>query len=372
MKKFFLVLMMVLLALSPLFAGGSSEVSEEERAAMIAKADEGLDEETLAFLDGKDFTGQTLVVGVWGGVIEDILREYVIPPLEARGATIELLLGGTGDRFSKIYMEKDNPTMDICYLNMYECQMSMRDGITEEPSAKIPAYDDLYPWAQIASYGVSVMGLGIAYNPDYFDAPPNWNDLWKPEYKGKIAFPNYPGSEGDAFLAIAARVAGTDEHDMDKGFEKLRELCPVPLVYTNLDELFMLMDKGDIVAAPVISGYAWTYIDRGMNIAFSWPTDIGCVKTMDTMTIVKNNKHPELSDAWAQLAICPRTQKAYAERIYFGPTNSEVVLEGEVADRVVYGERVDQLVDLDWMYIIENRADWTHRYNQDILEYDGN
>ena len=371
LERFTILAMGLFLLVTPIFAGGSSEDSAEERAARIAEADAGLDEESLAFLEGKDFTGQTLVVGVWGGVIEDILREFVIPPLEARGAQVELLLGGTGDRFSKIYMEKDNPTMDICYLNMYECQQSMADGITEPPSDRIPVYNDLYDWAQIASYGVSVMGLGIAYNPDYFDTPPNWEDLWNPEFKGKIAFPNYPGSEGDAFLIIAAMLNGGDEHDIDKGFEKLSELCPVPLVYTNLDELFMMMDKGDIVAAPVISGYVWTYIDKGMNIAFSWPQDIGAVKTMDVLTIVANNKHPELADAWTQLALCPRTQQAYAERIYFGPTNKNVVLTGDVAERNVYGDVVDTLVDLDWMYILEHRAEWTHRYNQEILENRG-
>ena len=372
MKRFWLVLLAVLLAFSPLFAGGSSEQSEEAKAQRIQEADAGLDEKTLAFLEGKDFSGQTLVVGVWGGVIEDILREYVIPPLEARGARVELLLGATSDRFAKIYLEKDNPTIDICYLNLYECMMSMEDGITEPPSDKIPAFDDLYPWAQIGGYGVSAMGVGIAYNPDYFDEAPDWEDLWNPEFKGKIAIPTYPGSESEALLAIAARIGGSDEHDIDTALNELKKLCPVPLVYTNLDELFLMMDKGDVVAAPVISGYAWTYVDRGMNVAFSWPQDFGCVKAMDVMTIVANNKHPELSEAWAQLALCPRTQQAYAERIYFGPTNSTVVLEGEVAERNVYGERASTLLDLDWMYLVDHRSEWTQRYNQEILEYDGN
>lgn len=369
MKKL-LVFCLTILLLVPVFAGGANESSSISREEAIAIADAGLDQETLDFLDGKDFTGQTLVVGVWGGVIEDILRENVIPSLEARGANVELLLGGTGDRFSKIYMEKDNPSMDICYLNMFECQQSMKDGITEPPSDRIPAFDDLYPIATNASYGVSLMALGIAYNPDYFDEAPNWEDLWKPEYKGKIAFPNYPGSEGDAFLALAAMLNGGSEYDMDKGFEKLRELCPVPLVYTNLDELFMMMDKGDIVAAPVISGYVWTYIDKGLNIAFSWPEE-GAIKTMDVLTIVANNKHPELADAWTQLALSPRTQKAYAEQIYFGPTNSNVVLEGEIADRNVYGDKVDALLDFDWMYLLEHRSEWSQRWNKEILEYDG-
>ena len=85
-----------------------------EEAAPAAAGEEmpcDFDQQTCDFLKGKDFSGQTLVVGVWGGVIEEILRDIVIPPLEARGATVELLLGGTGDRLAKIYAEKGNPTM---------------------------------------------------------------------------------------------------------------------------------------------------------------------------------------------------------------------------------------------------------------------
>ena len=67
LERFTILAMGLFLLVTPIFAGGSSEDSAEERAARIAEADAGLDEETLAFLEGKDFTGQTLVVGVWGG-----------------------------------------------------------------------------------------------------------------------------------------------------------------------------------------------------------------------------------------------------------------------------------------------------------------
>jgi putative spermidine/putrescine transport system substrate-binding protein len=350
-----------------------AEVAEEEQEAEQAAPSDAIpcefDEQTCQFLEGKDFSGQTLVVGVWGGVIEEILREIVIPPLEARGATVELLLGGTGDRLAKIYAERGNPTMDVAYLNIYEAPQAMADGVTEAPSSDVPAYDDLYPLAQKGGYGVSFMGLGIAYNVEAFDSPPEWADLWKPEYVGKIAFPTYPGSESDGILAVAGRLAGADEHDADAAFAKLAELKPVPLTYTNLDELFLLMEKGDVVAAPVISGYAWTYKDRGLPIDFSWPTDPGPVKMMDVMTIVEGTPNRELALAWAQLALSPRTQEAYAEQIYFGPTNSAVELEDQqVIDRVIYGqEQVDQLVDLDWAYIIEQRPEWTERWNMEIV-----
>jgi len=325
------------------------------------------DPTTCAFLAGKDFTGQTLTVGVWGGDIEKILRDIVIPPLEAHGAKVNLLLGGTGDRTAKVYAEKGNPTMDVSYQNIYESIQGVKDGVFEAPSADVPAYNDLYPVAKSGCYGMSLMGLGIAYNTDVFKTPPQWADLWNPEYKGKIAFPNYPGSEGDGFIAIAARLQGKDEHDPDAAFAKLAELKPIPLVYTDLDTVFTMMDKGDIVAAPMISGYAISYEKKGMKVGFSWPTNPGPVLTEDNLCIVKGTKHRDLALAWAQLALSPKTQEAYANRIYFGPTNSKAQVAPDVAAQIVYGDKVKSLIALDWTYVSSQRSTWTDRWNKELL-----
>jgi putative spermidine/putrescine transport system substrate-binding protein len=326
------------------------------------------DAQTCAFLAGKNFAGQTLVVGVWGGDIETLLRTIVIPPLEARGASVSLLLGGTGDRFAQIYAEKGNPTMDVAYLNIAESQQAIKDGVVEAPSADVPAYNDLYPIAKTGCYGMSMMGLGIAYNTDAFKTPPQWADLWQPQYKGKIAFPTYPGSEGDGFLAIAARLMGKDEHSPDVAFTKLTDLKPVPLSYTDLDTVFMEMDKGDVVAAPMISGYAQTYEKKGLKVGFSWPTNPGPVMTQDNLCIVKGIKNRDLALAWAQLALSPKTQEAYANKIFFGPTNSKVQLTKDIADQVVYGtDKVNSLVALDWTYVGKMESSWTDQWNKDLL-----
>lgn len=341
--------------------------TEAATEAASANSDCTFDEQTCAFLEGKDFGGKTLVVGVWGGVIEQIYRDLVIPEIEKHNGKVELLLGGTGDRTAKIYAEKGNPTMDVAYLNMYEAAKGVEDGVLEAPSAEVPAYNDLYPAAQQGGYGMSFMGLGIAYNPKYFTEAPDWADLWKPEYKGKIALANFPGADGEGFVAIAGYLNNGDENNPDACFSKLAELKPIPLVYTSLDELFMMMDKGDVVAAPVITGYAWTYIDKGMNIKVSWPKTPGAVQMMDTLTIVKDTKNRDMALAWAQLSLSPKVQKAFADQIYFGPTNSKVQLDDNVAERVVYGqEKVDSLLRLS-TYMLDNRDTLTERWNREIL-----
>ena len=327
------------------------------------------DEATCEYLAGQDFSGQTLTVGVWGGDIEVILRDVVIPPLEARGAKVELLLGGAGDRLAKLYAEAPNATMDVLYLNIHTGRIAVLDGVAEPASDEIPAYADLYPIARDSEvYGVSLIALGIQYNPNAFDGPPEWADLWDPAHKGMVAFPTFPSTGGDGLIAIAARLEGGTEHDTDLAFEKLAELKPVPLVYTSQDELALLMDAGEVVAAPNLSGYAFAAADDFEGVDFAFPQDPGPILAMDTMVISEGTPNRDLALAWAQIALSPKTQQAYAERLYFGPTNSKVELSPELAERVVYGtEAVEALISLDWPYVAEARTTLTERWNKEIL-----
>jgi len=361
MKTKKLLTIFALLIVFTLFVAGcgTAEIAEEVPC--------DLDQQTCDFLKGKDFTGQTLVVGTFGGTIEEILRSVVIPPLEARGATVELLIGGA-ERVAQVYAERENPTIDIAYMNVFESPQAVKDGVVEAPSDEVPAYNDLYPLAQSGCYGMSFMAMGLAYNTDVFESPPDWGDLWNPEYKGMVAMGAYPGQYGEGMYAIAAELAGADERDPDAAFAKLAELKPIPAYGTPLDETFTLMRAGDIVAVPMISAFTWSFVGGEDNpVNFSWTESPQLM--VDNLCIVAGIENRELALAWAQIALSPKTQEAYANQIFFGPTNKTVELSPEIAERVPYGEeQVSTFSVPDWPYILENRAELTERWNKEIIE----
>ncbi|WP_210529962.1 extracellular solute-binding protein [Rubellimicrobium arenae] len=317
----------------------------------------------------QDFAGQTLVVGTWGGDIERLLRTHVAEPLEAEtGARVEFLLGGSSDRMAKLYAERDNPTMDVTFQNIYEAPQLLADGLVVAPDPESPAFKAIWEGMNEGCYAMSLVGLGIAYNKQLFPEPPEWADLWKPDYHGRIAMAPYPSSESDGFLAVAARLAGADEHDPDAAFSKLAELGPPALTYTSLDEIFALMDAGEVAAAPMISGYVLSSLADWENIGFVFPTDPGPVLVRDMVCQVANSPNPELARMFIERAVGVETQTAYAEELMFGPTNSSVTLSGEAATGTINTpEEVATLVQLDWPWLIEQRPEWTERWNREIL-----
>ncbi|MBS1168490.1 MAG: 2-aminoethylphosphonate transporter substrate-binding protein [Proteobacteria bacterium] len=317
----------------------------------------------------EDFKGKTLVVGTWGGDIERLLRQNAAEPLEKEtGAKVEFVLGGSGDRMARIYAEKANPTMDVAFVNIYEAPQALKDGMVEAPDPNAPYFKDVWDGMNNGCYAMSLVGLGIAYNKKLVSKPPEWADMWKPEFKGKIALSSYPGSEGDGVLGVAARLAGKDEHDPDAAFGKLKELTPIAMTYTNLDEIFAMMDAGEVAMAPMISGYVLAALKTHPDIGFSFPKEPGPVLVRDMLCLVKNSPEPELAKKFAALALGVKNQTDYAEQLYFGPTNKNVKLSSAVsADVIDTPDEVKGLLQLDWPYVISQRASWTQRWNKEIL-----
>lgn len=320
-------------------------------------------------LHAQDHAGQTLIVGTWGGDIERLLREHAAGPLEEQtGARVEFLLGGSGDRMSKLYAERGNPTMDVVFQNIYEAPQALADGLVAAPDAESEIYSAIWEGMNEGCYAMSLVGLGIAYNTDLVPEPPEWADMWKPEYQGMIAMAPYPSSEGDGLLGVAARLEGTDEKNPDVAFAKVAELGAPKLTYTSLDEVFALMDAGEVAMAPMISGYVLAALKEFDNIGFAFPSDPGPVLVRDMVCRVANSPNPELAEMFIELALGVPTQTAYAEEILFGPTNSNVELSDQAdTDTINTPEEVEALLQLDWPYVIAQRADWTERWNKQIL-----
>ena len=90
--------------------------------------------------------GDELTVGVWGGMQERILREFVSGPLEAQhGVRINYILGGTPERRARAYAERGRPSFDLLYLNIFESRQAVRDNVTLAPNANVPNFENLYP-----------------------------------------------------------------------------------------------------------------------------------------------------------------------------------------------------------------------------------
>jgi len=325
-----------------------------------------------SFAQGKIGEGRTLVVGIWGGPQEDLVREHAIKPFEAEtGATVELILGGSSDRFARLYAEKDNPTMDVIYLGLGQTLQASRDGmIVPQNPANVPECNNLYSQAKApGGYGVAFLAVGIMYNTSEVPTPPtSWKDLWKPEYKGKVAPFVFPGTQGSAFLVMAAKAHGGDENNIDPGFEALKELKPYPAILSGVDETNLAFQQGDVWFAPQIHGYVYTFKAQGGPVDFVIPEE-GAPLAINSAVIPINSKNVDLAEIFINYHLGQKAQEAFAKEMYYAPTNKTVVLDADLASKMPYGpEEVGKLLVLDDKTISEKSSEWAERWNREILE----
>lgn len=313
--------------------------------------------------------GSELVIGIWGGAQERIVREHCAKPLEERyGARFNYVLGGTVERRARAYAERGRPSFDIVYLNIFESRQAVRDGVTQAPSERVPQFAALYDVAKLGGYGVAFNPVTIVYDKRKVTTPiTSWRDLWRPELRGRIIWPSYPGAQGTAALVMSARVWGGSEQAIDIGFRKIQELKPFAAIQGSQDQLFQMFDQGVGDVSVEFGSFTRSYAEtRNPNIEVATPSE-GQAIAMNVACITVGTRNQALAEEWVNLHLSAPCQLEFAQRIYYSPTVRNLTIPDALRTKLIVGEQqVAGLVDFDWDLIIRNQAAWTSRFNREI------
>lgn len=103
----------------------------------------------------------------------------------------------------------------------------------------------------------------------------------------------------------------------------------------------------------------------GFPLEFVYPKE-GSPMLIAAVCTVSDNKLPEKSQAMVEYLASPEVQAKLATQ-GFGPTNRNTKLNSTLADEVPYGEeKMSKLVDMDWVTINQNRANWTKEWTRTV------
>ncbi|MDE2475659.1 MAG: extracellular solute-binding protein [Alphaproteobacteria bacterium] len=312
--------------------------------------------------------GDELVVGIWGGIQERIVREYCEKPLVRRfGCKVSFVLGGTPERRARAYAERGRPSFDIIYLNVFESRQAVKDGVTQPPSPAVPQYAHLVDVARLGGYGVAINPITIIYNRKRGRAPiTSWKDLWNPEWRGRIAWPAFPAAEGAAALLMSAKIWGGNENDIDVAFRKIRELKPFAAISSSQDELYQMFDTGVCDIAIEFGSLSLKYAEtRNADLMIAKPKE-GQAAALNVACITAGAPNQKLAEEWINLHLSGPCQLAYAREMYYSPTVDDVPVPAELKPKLVGSVEAAQLVDFDWTSVIHNQRAWTTRFNREI------
>jgi putative spermidine/putrescine transport system substrate-binding protein len=321
---------------------------------------------------------RTLTVSTWGGVTEEALKVHVQPEFERlTGARLAYDIGGQGARYNKLMAQRANPPADVFFSTDEAVVSGQKAGILTTASRRnVPNYADIEDWAGTVTSGTTaetvagapytLIAYVLGYNPEVVKTPvTSWADLWRPEFRGKLAFASPVHSQMPAFVILAAELAGGSAENVDPGFKKLAELKPNKLTVFWTDWA-PLSKSGDVTMATEFDYYFETMKDQKYPVEYVIPKEKG-IGVPEYVSVVKNTRNQELAEAFLNLMLDPKVQASFAASTYSGTTNRKAVLPEAVRSRCACGARADQLRFFDPALFAARRAMWTERMNLEVV-----
>ncbi len=214
--------------------------------------------------------------------------------------------------------------------------------------------------------GYMTMGLGILYNTNVVKEPPtSWSVLWDPKNKGKVvAFDN-----NLQLMALASKLNGGDENNMDPGFKVWAEAAGnfKALVDSN-DALKNLLVSGDAPYSMWFSSVADVWTKEGAPLGFAAPKE-GAIAWPVYLNIVKGVTDQERAICEDLINIILSAERATQTATLTSSiplvTNAEVSQE-MLANPMLNPALAENAIHLDWGAIARNTVDWKDRWAREV------
>src|SRR5258705_12341050 len=315
-----------------------------------------------------------LVISIWGGSWRDLVAETVAKKFtKETGVPVEFVTGGTIDRLNKEKLAKGNPESDITFTTSHVGWLYANEGLFEQfDVSKFANAKNLADEARISPFhlGAWAYVYTIGYRADLMGGMKfeSWDDLWKPEMKGKLAAPDFDPSH---IIAVSALLSGGDAATWEKGQDKLKALKPsFKAFYTNDANSQQLIANGETPVQVVLSMNAHFMAGEGVPITVVIPKE-GAILGIDTVAILKGTKKSELAYKFINTILDPAIQAEVAKIKKGSPVVLDAKVDPEIANLPDGFTTVDQwksqAIIIDHKLRAEKTAEWRKWFAENIM-----
>ncbi|MDP3886221.1 ABC transporter substrate-binding protein [Hydrogenophaga sp.] len=319
---------------------------------------------------------ETIYVGGFGGSTEQLFKEKIIPPFEAKtGAKVVYVPGNSTDTLAKLQAQKGKQEMSVALIDDGPMYQAVGLGLCAKVEQS-GAVKELYPSARMlgdSSVGIGFIATGLAYNKEVFakngwKAPTSWNDLTDPKYKQKVVIPPITNGYGLLTLVMMSKLNGGGEATMDPGFDVMtKKVAPNVLAWEpSPGKMAQMLQTGEAALVVWGNGRVQAVVDQGAPVEFVYPKE-GAVVIMTAGCVVEGAPQAVLGQQFLQHVVSADMQALLANSQGWGPVNKTTKLTPDVMERVVYGpEKVNALISPNYLVINAKRAEWTNRWNRSV------
>jgi putative spermidine/putrescine transport system substrate-binding protein len=312
-----------------------------------------------------------IVSTIFGGKFEEEYRKAIVEPFRRlTGVEVQLKYGNGAEWLTSAVINRNNPEIDLLWLAYPENVQAIAEDLCIELTPQdIPNLANVYPeWYEgfrRKGVGLDYASFGIGWRTDLVrTAPASWQDLWRPEYRGRLALPDLTTSGGYQLLVMAAIINGGSEDNVEPGFQALRRLRPnVRKFYRSNPEMTQMLERGEAHVCAYWDGRVWALTDAGVQARWVAPRE-GALVGMVSYHVPHGTRDKETCKRFIDFAISKEAQEAFCNGMQYGPVNRLARLSGPAAERV---PPLESLRTIDWFKIVPSMGAWLDRWNREVI-----
>ena len=317
MKKFLALLLALVMAFSLVACGGDKTPADDQQG------DNNGDSQYPEYFAGMDqLSADAQAEGeltVYGSCEEEYLTAACQHFEELFGIKVNAQRLSTGEVQAKIEEENGNPSADVWFGGTTDpYNVCAAEGLLEPYAATNASHliDDMYKDADGNWYGIYKGILGFMVNTDELtrmglEAPADWTDLLKDEYKGLIWLSNY-NTAGTAKLVVNTMI---QKYGHDEGIKYLVDLDKNIEVYTKSGS----GPSKNVGTGECVIGIGFLHdgitqiVDNGYtNVSLIIPSS-GTSFEVGATAIFKGAAHSNAAKLWIEYALSPECVELAAQ-----------------------------------------------------------
>ena len=372
MKKLFSMLLVAVMVFAMV---ACNEQTAEPQAPVETQAPAESEAPAEPALQEVVYEAGPLIVGSWGGSLDPVLEEVILPQFkELTGA--EFILDPSYSSTKMVAEGKGNISVDVGIMGDSEVALlAAHDLVMDIDFSRIEMDEFFYEKAHDPT-GKGVFfnwgRYGILYRTDLVATPPtSWGDLWSEEYANCVAVNRGSSTAGKQLLCMAAMLNGGSQYDIDPGFAAMAKLAETNLfaIAESTAMMGQMVTSGDVKIAGWWDGRTYQLKDSGVPVEFVVPEE-GAFACINEWVISAETQCPNLAYAFINLCLKPENQVFETAATGYGPCDTESVklLTDDVRARITCTpEEVENLIILNWTDIAPVESEWLERYEKEVV-----
>lgn len=246
-------------------------------------------------------------------VYNPIIREFE----ERTGIWVEVVTGGTNELLDRIAGEASAPKADVMFGGGVESLEAHKDSFAPYQCTDWDRVAPQFCSSEAFWIPFSALPVVLIYNTKLV-APgtvKGWQDLSRPEFRGRIAFAD-PGKSGSSFTALVTMLcAGGSAEDLSDALDYTQ--------FSSSGDALSAVVNGSCLIGITLEETALQRIAAGADIAVVYPQE-GTSAVPDGTAIVQGAPHEQNAQLFVDFTVSYDVQQLLSSRLYRRSVRTDV------------------------------------------------